>query len=693
MRPRRPFIGRPTLLVGLVALILGATVEAAPARSASAGIGSAPVAKLLARGAESLAGQIIGDYEFRHGTPNERSIFHGPAGLDVITLGYNAHDSIDGKAGEYVLIVSVRQSPRGQPDPDRLVAEKVDVYPGTGKNVSSFPIYTYTVAPTLDHGEQAWEVIVKIHEGRKNDLYDYTTGKPEAGHWLKLTAAAFQSLSAQALSILEAAPHHADIRPPMLPFPAPFVGTYARDHAAAAESHAAPTPSVYLNVPMADPERPATVPDYEINKVDTHDPTKFLAVQSLLSGITWSSWGGSTAVGVGRVEVESSDTRPGHELPFASQSATVSIAASDLVSCGGRQLYTGYTLTLTGADPEPRDFQLVKQRSLPCRIQALRYYAGVEKVADTTGDCLFRGVSEQLPSGFGYLAYCRMQWRGWGQNTTTGTGIARAVMLPNSCDGHEECDYGIRVKLTEPAWCPAYGMSYTRERLEVFGPGTPIASEPQTKTGVIAPSVERRLRATIGHGSPRRVYYDLARPSQHCQPSSSGAAHSASLDANTLAAHDAAILAARIRKDARRASGSPSAEVHVETGCCGVRVLTVLYRARPTRGGKYGAYVVQLVTGRSGSFTSAALLELRTARGYRYGEPQTKLLYQFGLFRKAPPNWGITTYPANDTIAPSATPLPPGATKQLTPAELEAAFSQAIVVLRKAEDRAAVSNG
>jgi hypothetical protein len=408
MRPRRPFIGRPTLLVAVVALILGATVEAAPARSASAGIGSAPVAKLLARGAESLAGQIIGDYEFRHGTPNERSIFHGPAGLDVITLGYNAHDSIDGKAGEYVLIVSVRQSPGGQPDPDRLVAEKVDVYPGTGKNVSSFPIYTYTVAPTLDHGEQAWEVIVKIHEGRNNDLYDYTTGKPEAGHWLKLTAAAFQSLSAQALSILKAAPHHADIRTPSLPFPAPFVGTGAR--------------------------------------------------------------------------------------------------------------------------------------------------------------------------------------------STNGDAGARA-------------------------------------------------------------------------------------------------AGSASLDANTLAAHDAAILAARIRKDARRASGSPSAEVHVETGCCGVRVLTVLYRARPTRGGKYGAYVVQLVTGRGGTFTSAALLELRTARGYRYGEPQTKLLYQFGLFRKAPPNWGITTYPANDTIAPSATPLPPGATKQLTPAELEAAFSQALAVLARAESRAPVSTG
>lgn len=143
---------------------------------------------------------------------------------------------------------------------------------------------------------------------------------------------------------------------------------------------------------------------------------------------------------------------------------------------------------------------------MPCRLQALTYYAGIEKVANTTGDCLFHGVTDQLPSGFGYLSYCRMQWKGWGNSSTVGTGIARAVMLPHSCDGHEECDYGIRVRLDQPAWCPAYGMSYTRERLEVFGRGVPLSSEPQTKTGVIASSVERRLRTAIGRGRPRTFY-------------------------------------------------------------------------------------------------------------------------------------------------------------------------------------------
>lgn len=47
-------------------------------------------------------------------------------------------------------------------------------------------------------------------------------------------------------------------------------------------------------------------------------------------------------------------------------------------------------------------------------ITASGFSSGIEKVANTTGDCLFHGVTEQFPSGFGYLAYCRMQWQGWG---------------------------------------------------------------------------------------------------------------------------------------------------------------------------------------------------------------------------------------------------------------------------------------
>lgn len=268
---------------------------------------------------------------------------------------------------------------------------------------------------------------------------------------------------------------------------------------------------VYLNVPIADPERPVNLPDDNYLKTARHDPSKFLDVQSFVNGITWTTWGGASATGTGTVEVNSSDTRPGHRQPYASQRAAVTITASGLASCAGQRLYTAYTLSLTGTDPEPRDFTDAQHRALPCRVQALNYYAGYERVANTTGDCLFRGVSGEWPSGFGYLAYCKMQWQGWGQSRTVGIGIARAVTLPDGCDGHHgECDYGVRVQLTRPMWCPTYGMSYTRERLEVFGSGI------LSSTSLIAPSEDRRLRATIGQSKPR-VYYDRVKKSQRCR--------------------------------------------------------------------------------------------------------------------------------------------------------------------------------
>jgi hypothetical protein len=272
----------------------------------------------------------------------------------------------------------------------------------------------------------------------------------------------------------------------------------------------AASPRVYLNVPSVHTERPTSITDNLPTPADPHDSTKFLDVQAFLSGLAWSSWGGATASGSGRLEVNSSDTRPGHVEPYASQSAAVSITASGLTSCGGFQVYTSYTLTLAPGQAEPRDFELVSHRSLPCRLHALDYYAGYERVANTTGDCLFKGVSGQLPPGFGYLGYCRMRWTGWNEPTTAGTGIGRAVTLPRGCDGRPgtECDYGIRVRLSEPAWCPEYGLSYTRERLEVFGSGIPLESEPHATE--IAPSIEARLRSAIGRGKPTRIVYARA---------------------------------------------------------------------------------------------------------------------------------------------------------------------------------------
>jgi hypothetical protein len=284
---------------------------------------------------------------------------------------------------------------------------------------------------------------------------------------------------------------------------------------AAPTLQAGATAAVFLNVAERHPERPANLPGYEVVQTAPQNPSKFRSVEAHVNGLSWSSWGGDTATGTGSLEVRSSDTRPGHVQPYASQTAPVSIMASHPVPCGGQLVYSHFTLTPLPGASEPRDFAEVQTRQLPCHVQALGYYAGIEAVANTTGDCLFKGVANALPSGFGYLGYCRMEWKQWGQASTVGTGIGRAVTLPSGCDGrHSECDYGIRVRLGTPAWCPAYGMSYTRERLEIFGSGVVTDSEPRAVE--IAPSVEHRLLATIGHAKPH-LYFQQASKAQGCE--------------------------------------------------------------------------------------------------------------------------------------------------------------------------------
>jgi hypothetical protein len=495
LQPRPRAFG--PLFIALVALILGAAIEPPAARAGmsndalSGRSASAAVATLVAQDAGKLAGRIRSDAH--RGGPSSLTavkVVKGCCGVRALEVYERARPGSFARAGVYFLELVTQHGS----------IEKVAISELTTKRGYRFG-EAYDETPysvNMGPGRGSWSIGVG-RAGHPDLIYTTGTVQPHEGT-TQLTASELQVLYEQALGVLTKASDRAPLEP---------------SSTAAAVDYSAAVPSVYLNVPLAHPERPATIPNYELNEPDAHDPAKFLSVQSHVDGVSWSSWGGSTATGSGKVVVSSSDTRPGHAQPYASQAAAVSIVASGLVSCGGQQLYTAYTLTLTAAEAEPRDFAYVKDRSLPCRMQALAYYAGIEKVANTTGDCLFHGVTEQLPSGFGYLDYCRMQWNGWGQSSTVGTGIARAILLPRSCDGHEECDYGVRVRLDQPEWCPTYGMSYTQERLEVFGPGVPLSSEPQTRTGAIAPSVERRLRATIKHGRAR-VFQERVRGSQGC---------------------------------------------------------------------------------------------------------------------------------------------------------------------------------
>jgi hypothetical protein len=80
---------------------------------------------------------------------------------------------------------------------------------------------------------------------------------------------------------------------------------------------------------------------------------------------------------------------------------------------------------------------------------------------------------------------------------------------------------------------------------------------------------------------------------------------------NLPTARVAALFAAIIRQDARQAGRRSKASVTVVKRCCGVRVLRVHYRAKPTGHVKRGAYVLRLEA-RRGIVQGVAIFESAT---------------------------------------------------------------------------------
>jgi hypothetical protein len=218
---RAPLSRRALLALGGAAAFFGGQTPAQAGTSHEATAGITPA---VVRTSDNFAREIIEDYDSRKGNPNQRSSIAGLNGLEVITVVYNARDAITKKAGEYVLVASVRKGPNGQPDPDRVVGEKIGVYAGINSHVSSFPTLLYDAIPTLMNGQHAWTVQVNMDEMGKNNLYPYTTGTPGPDNFA-LTPSDFQSLSSEAGKILSTAPHHTTIQEIPLPYPAPVVGT------------------------------------------------------------------------------------------------------------------------------------------------------------------------------------------------------------------------------------------------------------------------------------------------------------------------------------------------------------------------------------------------------------------------------------------------------------------------------------
>lgn len=132
--------------------------------------------------------------------------------------------------------------------------------------------------------------------------------------------------------------------------------------------------------------------------------------------------------------------------------------------------------------------------------------------------------------------------------------------------------------------------------------------------------------------------------------------------------------------------------VKVQHGCCGVRALEVYERARSGSFARYGAYLLELVTGRDGRIEKVQLSEFPTHRGYHFSGEVGSDTYNIDI-GPSRGSWSISVGHAYhpDLIYTTGKVQLHEGVAQLTTAELQVLYEQAVAVLKKAEDHALVS--
>lgn len=193
----------------------------------------------------------------------------------------------------------------------------------------------------------------------------------------------------------------------------------------------------------------------------------------------------------------------------------------------------------------------------------------------------------------------------------------------------------------------------------------------------------RRVAAAIASSILALVLWMAIEPSP---ARSAGTAHAASREVAELVAQDAGKLAGRIRADARRGGSPAMTTSKVVYGCCGVVALEVYERARAGSFARYGVYYMELVT-QHGAIEKVSISELTTKRGYRFGEAYEETPYSIDMGPGSGGYWVIGLgHPSHpDSHWTTAKVQYHGNEAELTPAELQAIYSQAVGVLAKAE--------
>lgn len=231
--------------------------------------------------------------------------------------------------------------------------------------------------------------------------------------------------------------------------------------------------------------------------------------------VTWSSWGGATAIGSGMVSLNHL-----HD----DQRTPVSVTLSGITNCGGFQIYTHYELMLPPGAPPAKDFSKVRSEDFPCHVNAGGYYPGVVKNPHCSypgnEGCFMDGLStsplirnwipdvfEGGPNGFstghGPLkprprawggtdpSYLGMHWTAWSKPTVIGVGALNDLTHL----------WAVKVQLDGLNWCHERQITYTRMTITTYGkPYDELASGHGITTASVA-----MMRKRAGKGPKTNV--------------------------------------------------------------------------------------------------------------------------------------------------------------------------------------------
>jgi hypothetical protein len=215
-------------------------------------------------------------------------------------------------------------------------------------------------------------------------------------------------------------------------------------------------------------------------------------------------------------------------------------------------------------------------------------------------------------------------------------------------------------------------------------------AEPLTPSTFAALSAQAQEMLSKARARASITYPAIPAPLQDSAPfpPATAAAVTPASEAERTMAHEASVLAALIRSDARAAGSSPTALVTHINGCCGIKVLVVSYLAKPGSYTKHGEYGLELVTFGGGGIEKVSVSTYKN-RHAGFAKEYVESPYDFHMDPRGPKY----TSPGDAWVmynSPNFFHLHGADCSETMPAAVTELYAQALAIARQAPTRAPI---